>query len=111
MKAQEKEYLNVSAGILIMIAYTFTLVVVMHNVFRYLCPLRINRPLITLFYVFVTIELLAMIASPIYSAIDGPTIDEYLYSPLWYIILVNYFAENMVDSVMIMQWFHLATSI
>ncbi len=88
MKAQEEIYLDIGSGVLVTIAYIFTLLVVIHNVFRYLCPMRINKPLITLFYVFVTIKLLAVLASIICTVIQPPS-EEFFYSPLWYVLLVN----------------------
>ena len=81
-----------------------------HNFCRYLYPMRIDKPLIVIFYVGVAVKVSAMIAAIIYiNVVKGSNYDP--YSPVWWMTLVNYLAENIVGVVFIMQWLHLAYSI
>ena len=95
----------VLSSILVLIVYASTLAVLIHNVCRYLCPMRISKPLIILFYVFTAIKLLAMVL------LSYPSIDWYISKPYAFLYLINYFAENMVGTILLMQWLHLAYSI
>ena len=99
---------NIGVGIVCLIIYLFTLVMTIHNICRYLYPMRINKPLILLFYIFVIVKATAMISSLIYVALQ-PVYEK--YNPIWFMYLVNFFAEDIIGSVILMQWLHLAFSI
>ena len=96
------------AAILVLTLYSFTFGMLVHNVFRYLCPMRIKKPLITLFYVFTSIKLMVMLTITVYPFIKHSTKPTKVSD---FLALINFVAENMAGTIIIMQWLHLAYSI
>ena len=63
---QKEHDIWVATCILIVTIYVFTLGVLLYNVFVYLIPMKINKPLIVLYYVFAFIKIVAITIATLY---------------------------------------------
>ena len=92
------------AVIFIEVTYAFTFVMVIHNTLRYLIPLRITKPLIVWFYIFVTVE---CISAACYDLWPFYSLEFCESKTLKAIYLMTYVAENLTWAVILLQWLSL----
>ena len=105
-----KEQIDIICAVTILteMIYAFTLAMVIHNTIRYLIPMKIKKPLIVWFYIFVAVK----IASALFYNLWVFYPDEFIESPVFLTIyLSNFLAEELCAAVIILQWLHLTWSI
>ena len=99
--------------------YLFTLMMAVHNVFRYLIPMQIDKVLIILFYAFNIIQFTAMVV--LHSVYFYEFVIENDYSQFYsetashsyilYIWELNWLFQTFSTITIGVQWLHLAFSI
>ena len=105
---KEQKEIICAVTIITEMIYTFTLAMVVHNTIRYLIPMKIKKPLIVWFYIFVAGKIASALFYNLWIFYSDEFIESYIYLSIY---LGNFLAESLCASVIILQWLHLTWSI